>query len=64
MKHDPRIDSRFVFNCTPELPYSPRNLVRYIQALRRMEPATLNYVSVRHDGWRGMPCPNCGVRLR
>jgi hypothetical protein len=55
---------RLVFHCTPELPYSPTNLVKYIAARGNMSPGAINHVSVRHDGWRGMPCPNCGVRLR
>ena len=64
MKHDPRIDSRLVFNCTPELPYSPHNLVLYIQALGHMQPGTLNQMTIRHDAKPGRRCRNCGVRLR
>lgn len=49
-----------VFNCTPEMPYSMENFLRYLEALGLPPRGQMREVHVRHDGEPGGPCPNCG----
>lgn len=59
-RHYLRPSKRFIFNCTPQVPYSPMNVVTYITALGGLEIGAFNYMTVRHDSDPGEPCLNCG----
>lgn len=61
-RKSPYFQKRLVFNCTPQVPYSPAALLAYINALGGVKPGTLNEMRVRHDAAPGEACRNCGVK--